>query len=595
MTKKPTLTTLTSGFNSTTTLNNNFTALRNAFDNTLSLDGSAPNAMNADLDMNSNDLLNVGELDTESLRLNGVFVSPTSIAVSPNATAVTYSQGGTGAVDRTVSNRLRDSVSVKDFGAVGNGVTDDTVALQTAIDYAASTSRALYIPPGTYIISARVYQQTNGARITIFGAGYNSSIIKAAPTLTNTEMLYFGNSSGHGVYGLFLRDIGIDGTSTTQNLTGIVALQNGLSYFENIRISFCGLAARCDGSIHMIWDGHNEIRSCNFGISFRAMPPGTPSGPFDFSVTLGSLTLRTNVSTIRNTWFTGCPNGAILAEGGLFTVENCVFQSPGGDATKSVVVFNNANESYDYGGGPRFINNWVEGGTYKYWVEITNSRNAVLKNNFFSGTANVEGGFLLNAPASNAIIEGNSFRGVIGTTPTEGRYRTAAVYYDIDGSITYPFAYRDNYITVGITALRLVLANTSITSDSSWRYVHYQDFAGAPPVVYDTSGNLLYFPDKSLHAHGCVSYSAGVPTLEYGSNILGITDSGVGYLTVQYARRKQVNFQPFSASASANPAAPLMVSTERSGVSLDRVRVYNASGVATDPESISFVCWGGTQ
>jgi hypothetical protein len=82
MAKKPTLTTVSSGFNSTTTLNNNFIALRNAFDNTLSLDGSTPNAMNADLDMNFNDLLNVNELNAGSLTLNGTLVVPTSLSVA---------------------------------------------------------------------------------------------------------------------------------------------------------------------------------------------------------------------------------------------------------------------------------------------------------------------------------------------------------------------------------------------------------------------------------------------------------------------------------------------------------------------------------
>lgn len=82
MAKKPTTTTVASGFYSTTTLNNNFTALRDAFDNTLSLDGSTPNAMNADLDMNSNDILNVGELDAASLTLNGTLVVPTSLSVA---------------------------------------------------------------------------------------------------------------------------------------------------------------------------------------------------------------------------------------------------------------------------------------------------------------------------------------------------------------------------------------------------------------------------------------------------------------------------------------------------------------------------------
>ena len=58
MAKKPTVTTLASGFNSTETLNSNFNNITDAFDNTLSLDGSTPNAMGADLDLNSNNIIN---------------------------------------------------------------------------------------------------------------------------------------------------------------------------------------------------------------------------------------------------------------------------------------------------------------------------------------------------------------------------------------------------------------------------------------------------------------------------------------------------------------------------------------------------------
>ena len=62
MTKKPTVTTLQSGFNSTETLNANFEALRDGFDNTLSLDGSTPNAMEADLDLNGNNIIGAAGL-----------------------------------------------------------------------------------------------------------------------------------------------------------------------------------------------------------------------------------------------------------------------------------------------------------------------------------------------------------------------------------------------------------------------------------------------------------------------------------------------------------------------------------------------------
>jgi uncharacterized protein YjbI with pentapeptide repeats len=81
--------------------------------------------------------------------------------VSADAQNVRYVPAGAGAVTTNVQAKLRETVSVKDFGAVGDGVTDDTAAIQAAIDYADATAISGVGTSGV-VFPAGVYKVTTG-------------------------------------------------------------------------------------------------------------------------------------------------------------------------------------------------------------------------------------------------------------------------------------------------------------------------------------------------------------------------------------------------------------------------------------------------
>ena len=79
-------------------------------------------------------------------------VAQASLKAAMDANAK-FSQPGAGAVSRTLKEKARDVVSVKDYGALGNGATDDTAAFQAALN-SLSNGGVLYVPKGNYLLTS---------------------------------------------------------------------------------------------------------------------------------------------------------------------------------------------------------------------------------------------------------------------------------------------------------------------------------------------------------------------------------------------------------------------------------------------------------
>jgi parallel beta-helix repeat protein len=112
---------------------------------------------------------------TLSIATGGIVDVMVSATAAIDAQKILFVQAGTGATNRNVRGKCRDIVSVKDYGAVGDGVTDDTVAVQAAINYINTSGGGTVIfPLGVYACQAlTVYSYTTlqglGGTIKTFG------------------------------------------------------------------------------------------------------------------------------------------------------------------------------------------------------------------------------------------------------------------------------------------------------------------------------------------------------------------------------------------------------------------------------------------
>jgi hypothetical protein len=108
-------------------------------------------------------------------------------------TAATIGSGsgnGAAAVARTLANRFADVLNVKDFGAVGDGIADDTTAIQVAIT-ATTTGKALFFPSGTYTFSTQLVFTTN--QIAIIGESSATTFLKYTGANTTNDLIVIGD------------------------------------------------------------------------------------------------------------------------------------------------------------------------------------------------------------------------------------------------------------------------------------------------------------------------------------------------------------------------------------------------------------------
>lgn len=264
MAKKPTITSVTAGYQGTATINNNLTNLRDAFDNTLSLDGSTPNGMLADFDVNNNDIINAKNIYADDILIDGVsFQGVLSGAYNlllpglgldfTDNSSMTVSSGGTGITDGdkgdiTVSSS--GAVWTINASAVSYSMLDSTVT--SAFALTSHTHSASDITSGTLPVARGGTNLTtapsNGQILIGNGTGYALNTITAGAnvTITNTAggisisaATTGGSTLANGDYGDII--VSSSGTvmllDTNINLTGTPTAASAAAYTNTTQIA----------------------------------------------------------------------------------------------------------------------------------------------------------------------------------------------------------------------------------------------------------------------------------------------------------------------------------------------------------------------
>jgi len=140
-----------------------------------------------------------------------------------------------GSVGRTVHQKLQEFVSVKDFGATGDGTTDDAAAIQAAIN-AVNNNQAIYFPYGTYFIGASGLLINSKTGVTLFG---NQAIIKigAVSSLTTAlgaATIKFNSCINSGIYNLE-----INGNSKASTAVALNACTD--CFVDTLTVYSCGI------------------------------------------------------------------------------------------------------------------------------------------------------------------------------------------------------------------------------------------------------------------------------------------------------------------------------------------------------------------
>ena len=442
----------------------------------------------------------------------------------------------TGAINRAINLKLAEMVSAKDFGAVGDGITDDTVAIRAFFANVQSNS-CNFLPAGNYLVNSFTSLTLTGlSNVEIIGEG--ATITINADQSTTTYMLSFVNC-----------------TNVTINNLDI----NGNAYIANpFYFSGCNFVQFLNNTFQKLWRTSSTVD----GIAFYC------SNGTNFQVTNNTF-YRVNKAIVFDDDGTNSTNvvisGNTIDQGGFAAITtahvNCVvdsntirYASLGPFASRTDM--RNASwtptltsASYGTGKGAAINSgsNTYASGSYPLNLTITNNIiNYVAEYAIGIESGDYVGATQLAGPAINTVISNNNIR----NTGVNAIFLVGMNGVTVSGNIVQTAG-----LSLAGDAAILLATRTGNTTSQVNNGIRNAVVSGN--VVVDTTGvtqKAFYFDGANINgALNGISISNNSVYLSNTTKTWGIQFDNSGSASTQYSGMRITGnyFNAPSASASA--------------------------------------------
>ncbi len=325
------------------------------------------------------------------------------IAVNAAVSSITSADITDKRVFAGVDGRIQDNggqvFNVKAYGAKGDGVTDDTVAIQSAINACGTAGGGIvFLPLGTYIISATL--TLSDAAVSLIGASIAASVISPNSSLTGSVLSLVPASFTYTHAGTYA-DFTIDGANAPIGSIGCVYgnLIGGKLDFEITNFSGGGKGLIIDNTLAWTERTTGRVRVDNattaytFTVTQRSDAGCTFTNGSDIvddtstiasdlgkSVSIGSIfigaitSVTPGVSFTLSTPYTGTTGSYTALVGGTnsFGYSNLTFEvnTSASESQTGVIIQNGA---YFYNSSLEIIGNINSGSTVSTGIHITGS------------------------------------------------------------------------------------------------------------------------------------------------------------------------------------------------------------------------------